>query len=66
MFGSIGFAEIAVVVVLALLFFGGSRMADLGKGLGDGVRNFRKAIKGQDDEPAALPETTASRPEPRN
>jgi sec-independent protein translocase protein TatA len=65
MFGSIGFAEIAVVVVLALLFFGGSRMADLGKGLGDGVRNFRRAIKGQDDEPAALPEPSSNR-ETRN
>jgi sec-independent protein translocase protein TatA len=66
MFGSIGFAEIAVVVILALLFFGGSRMADLGKGLGDGVRNFRRAIRGQDD-PVALPaETTSTRADDRN
>ena len=44
-----------MILIIALLFFGPSKLADLGKGLGDGIRNFKDAMK---DEPAAtkLPE----------
>jgi sec-independent protein translocase protein TatA len=52
MFGSLGFAEILVIGLIAVVIFGGSRMADLGKGLGDGVRNFKRALRAgsEDDE----------------
>jgi len=33
------------IILIALLFFGGSRMGDIGKGLGEGIRNFRNAMK---------------------
>ena len=42
MFGSLGFGEILLIAVIAMVIFGGGRMADLGKGLGDGVRNFTR------------------------
>jgi sec-independent protein translocase protein TatA len=38
-----------VVVLVVLLLFGGSRLGELGKGLGDGIRNFKKGIGGDDD-----------------
>ena len=36
--------EILVVVAIALLIFGPSKLADLGKGLGEGIRNFKSAV----------------------
>jgi sec-independent protein translocase protein TatA len=34
-----------VVIAIALLLFGGSRVGALGKGLGEGIRNFKDAMK---------------------
>lgn len=34
-----------VVIAIALLLFGPSKLADLGKGLGEGIRNFKSAVK---------------------
>jgi sec-independent protein translocase protein TatA len=49
--GRLGFSEILIILVIALLLFGAGRIADIGKGLGEGIRNFKKGIK-EDDEPA--------------
>jgi sec-independent protein translocase protein TatA len=51
MFGSLGFGEILLIGLIAVVIFGGGRMADLGKGLGEGVRNFKRALReGEDDK----------------
>ncbi|MCC6646571.1 MAG: twin-arginine translocase TatA/TatE family subunit [Polyangiaceae bacterium] len=55
--GRIGAGEIVVLALIALVLFGASRIADIGKGLGEGIRNFKKAIK-DDDEPKQLTEKT--------
>jgi sec-independent protein translocase protein TatA len=52
--GRLGFSEILVILVVALLLFGAGRIADIGKGLGEGIKNFKKGLK-DDDEPAKLP-----------
>ena len=44
--------EIVVILVVALLFFGPSKLPKLGDALGRGIRNFRRATQGL-DEPAA-------------
>jgi sec-independent protein translocase protein TatA len=41
--------HILLIVAIALLLFGPSKFASLGKGLGEGIRNFKAAMK-QDDE----------------
>ncbi|MFZ1916353.1 MAG: twin-arginine translocase TatA/TatE family subunit [Terriglobales bacterium] len=41
-----------VVVGIALLLFGPSKFADLGKGLGEGIRNFKAAVKEDDKKDA--------------
>lgn len=51
--GSIGPLEIVIIIAVALLLFGGSRIANLGKGLGEGIKNFKKGLK--DDEEAPPP-----------
>ena len=40
-----------VILFIALLIFGPSKLADLGKGLGDGIRNFKSAIKDGENPP---------------
>jgi sec-independent protein translocase protein TatA len=37
--------EILLILAIALLIFGPSKLADLGKGLGEGIRNFKSAVK---------------------
>ncbi len=50
MFGSLGFGEILLILLIVVLIFGTSRIPELGKGLGEGIRNFKKAVKGEEDE----------------
>jgi len=50
--GKIGGPELLILLAIALIFFGPSKLSGLGKGLGDAIRNFKGAVK--DDEPAPL------------
>ena len=50
--GKLGLPEILLIVAVALLIFGPSKLADLGKGLGEGIRNFKSAFKeGEEGKP---------------
>ncbi len=51
-FGSLGLSEILLLVLIALIVFGASRLPEIGKGLGQGIVNFKKGVKGEDDKPA--------------
>ena len=46
--GSIGWTEILVIALIAVVLFGGRRLADAGRGLGEAIRNFREGMKGDD------------------
>jgi sec-independent protein translocase protein TatA len=48
MFG-LGMPELLVILVILILIFGTSRIASLGKGLGEGIRNFKKGLKDEDE-----------------
>jgi len=56
MLGGLGAPELIVIALIALLLFGAGRIADIGKGLGQGIKNFKEGIKeadtDTDDEPA--------------
>jgi sec-independent protein translocase protein TatA len=41
----LGIPELLVILVIALLIFGPGRLADIGKGLGEGIRNFKSGVK---------------------
>jgi sec-independent protein translocase protein TatA len=50
---NLGFPEILVIAAVAVLLFGGKKMGELGKGLGEGIRNFKQSMKEDDkDKPA--------------
>lgn len=44
--------EWAIVLVVALLLFGGSRLAGIGKGMGRSIREFKEEVKGVEGEGA--------------
>jgi sec-independent protein translocase protein TatA len=49
MFGSLGVPELLIILLIVLIIFGASKLPQLGKGLGQGLRNFKDSVKG--DEP---------------
>jgi sec-independent protein translocase protein TatA len=52
--GGLGFQELLLIVLAAVVLFGGKKIGELGKGLGEGIKNFKTALKG--DEPPPPPE----------
>ena len=48
--GMPGWQELLLILVIVLAIFGGSKLAGIGRGLGDGVRNFRSGLKGDEDK----------------
>ena len=43
--GNLGFSELLLIGVVLLLFFGPSRLPELGKSLGKGIQEFKKATR---------------------
>jgi sec-independent protein translocase protein TatA len=49
MIGNIGMPELLVIFLFILIFFGSKKIPDIAKGLGQGMREFRKAMKDIDN-----------------
>jgi sec-independent protein translocase protein TatA len=52
--------HILLIIAIALLLFGPSKLADLGKGLGEGIRNFKSAIKNGEEKTKDPPKPPAA------
>lgn len=50
MFRSIGTTELIIIAAVVLLLFGGKKIPEFFKGLGDAVKEFKKASKDTDKE----------------
>jgi sec-independent protein translocase protein TatA len=48
MIRSIGLPELLVILVVAVLLFGGKKIPEVAKGLGEGIKNFKNALKTED------------------
>jgi sec-independent protein translocase protein TatA len=48
--GGIGTPELILIALVVLLLFGGSKIPELMKGVGKGVRGFKEGLKGIDDD----------------
>ena len=40
-----GFQELLVILLIVIIIFGASKLPQLGKGLGEGIRNFKSGLK---------------------
>lgn len=58
MFGKIGIGQILVVFAVFVVFFGYKKMPDLGRSLGQALRNFKKSMN-EDDEIDITPKEDA-------
>jgi len=52
--------HILLIIGIALLLFGPSKSADLGKGLGEGIRNFKSSMKEPEEKPKETPKPPAA------
>jgi sec-independent protein translocase protein TatA len=50
MLRSIGPMELLVILAIAVLLFGGKKIPEVAKGLGEGIRNFKNALKAENEE----------------
>ena len=48
MFGSLGAPELLIILAIVVVLFGATRIGDIGKGIGRGIREFRREIKDGD------------------
>lgn len=49
----LGFQELIVILVIIVVLFGATRLPQLGKGLGEGISNFKRGLKSSDNEIAS-------------
>lgn len=48
--GNIGTGEIIIIAIIVLLLFGGKKIPELMKGLGKGVRSFKRGVEGIEED----------------
>ena len=56
MFGSLGVPELLIILLIVIIIFGANKLPQLGKGIGQGFRNFKDSVKNV--EPPPPPPTT--------
>ncbi|HAP37724.1 preprotein translocase [Candidatus Shapirobacteria bacterium RIFOXYD1_FULL_38_32] len=49
MFRNIGSTELIIIAVVLLFLFGGKKLPELGRGIGDAIKEFRKAFSGKEE-----------------
>ncbi len=46
---SFGFQELLLIFLIVIVLFGATKLPQLGRGIGEGIKNFRRGIKSDDD-----------------
>ena len=47
--------ELLIILLIVVVLFGANKLPQLGKGLGEGIRSFKKSFSGDDEEKPATP-----------
>jgi sec-independent protein translocase protein TatA len=58
----LGPMELVIILLVLVMLFGATRLADIGGSLGKGIREFRKNVQEDDDDKDDIEATTASHP----
>jgi TatA/E family protein of Tat protein translocase len=61
MLGNLGFTEIAILLLILVLFFGAKRIPEIGGSIAKGIKEFKRGLK---DEPPSEPPADAVLPPP--
>ena len=46
----LGMPELVVILIIVFFLFGAKRLPEMGKGIGEGIKNFKKSMKHDDDD----------------
>ena len=57
MIGSFGLPELLIILVIVIVIFGASKLPQLGRGLGEGISNFRDGLSKGNKDDKALPKS---------
>ena len=64
--GNIGYPELFLILLFILVFFGAKKLPDLARGLGEGIREFKKAVRDvQDQVESETKKTDEKKDEPK-
>ena len=70
MFGNLGFTEIAILLLILVLFFGAKRIPEIGSSIGKGIKEFKRGLKdinsSESDPPAPPPPPSSEAPKRLN
>jgi sec-independent protein translocase protein TatA len=50
MIGRLGIPELVIILLIIIMIFGASRLPEIGRGIGKGIRNFKDSTKGGADD----------------
>lgn len=53
MLPKLGMGELVVILLIVVILFGANKLPQLGKGLGEGIRSFKKSFEGEDQKPSS-------------
>jgi sec-independent protein translocase protein TatA len=56
MLGNLGFTEIAILLLILVLFFGAKRIPEIGASIGKGIKEFKRGLKDVDSSESTPPE----------
>lgn len=56
--------HLMIIAIILLVLFGGRKLPELGKGLGEGLKSFKEGLKGVSDSPAPPPAQQYAAPAP--
>ena len=59
---SIGFPELLIILLVVVLLFGARKLPELGKGIGEAIKNFKQGVREGDTPPAAPTNDGEKRP----
>jgi sec-independent protein translocase protein TatA len=63
MLPKLGMGELIIILLIVVILFGANRLPQLGKGLGEGIRSFKKSFGGEDEEKPAQPQPPPAPPD---